>query len=51
MIVKVSGGYVVMSEHMKGGKRKRLSRVYKDRAQAVKRLREIEYFKHAKGGK
>ena len=42
MIVKVKGGWVVMN---KTGT-KRLSRVYKDHADAVKRLREIETFKH-----
>jgi len=45
MVKKVLGGWVVYSE-----KGKRLSRVYKSRDEAVKRLVEIEYFKH-KGGK
>lgn len=43
MIRKTKSGYVVYSE-----KGKRLSRPYKSRAQAVKRLRQIEYFKHKK---
>lgn len=30
-------------------KGKKLSKKYKTKAQAVKRLREIEYFKHKKG--
>lgn len=46
MVVKKGDGYVVKS---KDGKV--LSRVYKSRAEAVQRLREIEYFKHVKGGK
>jgi hypothetical protein len=41
MIRKTKGGYVVKSE-----KGKKLSRVYKSRKQAVKRLQQIEYFKH-----
>jgi len=41
MIRKVSGGYVVYSESGK-----KLSRVYKTKAQAKKRLQQIEYFKH-----
>lgn len=40
MVRKVKGGYIVMGE---GGKK--LSRVYKSKAQAQKRLKEIEYFK------
>lgn len=41
MIAKKGGGFVVYSEHGK-----KLSRKYKSRKQASKRLREIEYFKH-----
>lgn len=42
-IEKVEGGWVVMNE----ARSKRLSKVYATHAEAVKRLREIEYFKHA----
>lgn len=41
MIKKVTGGYKVFSE-----KGKALSRVYKSKAEAAKRLGQIEYFKH-----
>ena len=41
MIKKVNGGHQVFSE-----KGKPLSKHYKTRAQAEKRLREIEYFKN-----
>ena len=44
MIRKVDGGYKVVSE-----KGKSLSKVYKSRNEAEKRLHEIEYFKHKKG--
>ena len=40
MIVKHKGGYVVASESGK-----KLSKVYPTKAQAQKRLAEIEYFK------
>lgn len=43
-IKKVSGGYKVLSES--GGKN--LGGPYKSKAQAEKRLRQIEYFKHQK---
>lgn len=43
MVKKVSGGYKVYSE-----KGKPLSRVYKTKAQAQNRLREIEYWKNKK---
>lgn len=43
MIRSVPGGFVVVS---KTGKR--LTRVYKNRADAVQRMREIEYFKKNK---
>jgi hypothetical protein len=43
MIRKVKGGYVVKSH-----KGKKLSRVYKSKKAAARRLRQIEYFKHAK---
>jgi hypothetical protein len=43
MIKKTKSGYVVYSE-----KGKKLSRVYKTKTEASKRLREIEYFKRRK---
>ena len=46
MIRKTSKGYVVYSE-----KGKRLSKPYSTRKEAEERLRQIEYFKHKKGGK
>jgi hypothetical protein len=46
MIRKVKGGYVIYSGKKYGGKRKRLSHKYKTRTAAVKRLRQIEFFKH-----
>ncbi len=42
MIKKVSGGYEVVSEHTG----RNLGGPYKSKAQAKKRLREVEYFKH-----
>jgi len=48
-IRKTSSGYVVYSEHKgKQGKKKRLGGPYRSRAAAVKRLRQVEYFKHNK---
>ncbi len=46
-VVKTKGGYKVVSES-KGadGKRKNLGGPYKTRAEAVKRLQQVEYFKH-----
>lgn len=44
MIRKTSEGYVVYSK-----KGKKLSKPYKSKAAAEKRLREIEFFKHKKG--
>jgi hypothetical protein len=44
MIVKRKDGYHVISE--KTGKN--LGRPYKTRAEAAKRLRQVEYFKHRK---
>ncbi len=41
MIQRVAGGYVVVSE-----KGKRLSRVYRSRKGAERRLKQIEWFKH-----
>ncbi len=41
-IEKVEGGWVVMNKE----RTKRLSKVYSSREEAVKRLQEIEYFKH-----
>ncbi|MFA6301231.1 MAG: hypothetical protein WC609_02685 [Candidatus Paceibacterota bacterium] len=43
MIVKRKDGYHVVSE-----KGKNLSGPYKARAEAVKRLGQVEYFKHKK---
>lgn len=45
MIKKVKGGYKVVSE--KTGKN--LGGPYKTKAAAEKRLRQVEYFKHARG--
>lgn len=44
VIVKTKGGYEVKSE---GKPHKNLGGPYKTRAEAEKRLREVEYFKHA----
>lgn len=44
MIRKTSGGYKVVSE-----KGKNLGGPYKTRAQAEKRLRQVEFFKHRIG--
>ena len=44
MISKTKGGYVVKNE----SGTKRLSKVYKTREQAEKRLTQIEYFKSKK---
>lgn len=46
MIVKRKDGYHVLSEKTK----KNLGGPYKTRAEAAKRLRQVEYFKH-RGGK
>jgi hypothetical protein len=46
MIKKTSGGYKVTSEDGK----KNLGGPYKSKAEAQKRLRQVEFFKH-KGGK
>jgi hypothetical protein len=43
VIVKVNGGWVVSSETGK-----KLSKVYKTKSEAEKRLRQIEMFKHIK---
>ena len=50
MIVKSKSGYSVKSES-KGsdGKHKNLGGPYKTHAEAVKRLQQVEYFKHRKG--
>jgi hypothetical protein len=45
MIKKVKGGYQVVSE--KGDKN--LGGPYKTKAEAAKRLRQVEFFKHRKG--
>jgi hypothetical protein len=44
MIRKVKDGYKVVSE-----KGKNLGGSYKSKAQAEKRLRQVEFFKHHKG--
>jgi hypothetical protein len=44
MIRKTKGGYKVVSK-----KGKNLGGPYSSHAQAVKRLRQVEYFKHRKG--
>lgn len=43
MIRKVKGGYVVVSHSGR-----RLSKVKKSKKAALKRLRQVEYFKHRK---
>jgi hypothetical protein len=45
MIIKVKGGYEVVSETTG----RNLGGPYKTRAEALKRLRQVEYFKHHKG--
>lgn len=45
MIKKVKGGYKVLSEKTK----KNLGGPYKTKAEAEKRLRQVEFFKHDKG--
>lgn len=51
MIVKKKDGYHVLSESKdKDGERKNLGGPYKTREAAVKRLGQVEFFKH-KGGK
>lgn len=48
-IVNTPKGFVVFSESKKsGGQRKRLGGPYKTRAQAEKRLGQVEMFKHMK---
>jgi hypothetical protein len=44
MIRKVKGGYKVLSS-----KGRNLGGPYKTREEAEKRLRQVEFFKHAKG--
>jgi len=44
VIKKVKGGYKVLSESGKN-----LGGPYKSKAQAEKRLRQVEFFKHRKG--
>lgn len=48
MITKRKDGYHVVSEKKKGGKHKNLGGPYPTRAAALKRLRQVEYFKHNK---
>ncbi len=45
MIVKSGSGFTVRSE---SNPRKRLGGPYKTRAEAEKRLRQVEFFKHQK---
>ena len=47
MIKKVSGKYVLYSKNKKGGHRKRLG-TFGSRAAAMKREKQIQYFKHLK---
>ena len=47
MISKQKDGYYVLSEKTK----KNLGGPYKTRLEAVKRLRQVEFFKHKQGGK
>ncbi len=46
MIRKLKQGYIVLSE-----KGRNLGGPYKSRAEAEKRLRQVEFFKHSKGRK
>ena len=47
MIRKGQKGYTVYSESKgKDGKRKRLGGPYKSKGEAMKRLRQVEYFKN-----
>ena len=47
MIRKVAGGYKVVSESKDAkGKHKNLGGPYKTKAEAAKRLQQVEYFKH-----
>jgi len=46
MIKKIGGKYVVLSE--KSGRR---FGSYDTKAEAEKRLRQVEFFKHARGGR
>jgi len=49
MIVKRKAGYYVVSESKnKKGKHKNLGGPYKTRSAAVRRLQQVEYFKHKK---
>lgn len=45
-IVKVGRGFEVHAEH---GSHRNLGGPYASKAEAVKRLRQVEYFKHHKG--
>lgn len=45
MIVKRKNGYFVISEKTK----RNLGGPYRTRVEAVKRLRQVEFFKHRKG--
>jgi hypothetical protein len=45
MIIKRKGGYFVLSEKT----RRNLGGPYKNREEAVKHLRQVEFFKHLKG--
>ena len=46
MIERTAGGWIVKSEHLgRNGKRKNLSKVYKTRGEAEKRLAMVEWFK------
>ena len=50
MIRKTSKGWVLYSKSTdKNGRHKKLGGPYKSREQAVKRERQVQYFKHKKG--
>lgn len=52
MIVKRKGGYYVVSERKdKKGQRRNLGGPYSSYDAAKRRLQQVEYFKHKKGGK
>jgi hypothetical protein len=46
MIVKTPKGYVLYSKKKTGGKRKKLGGPYKTRQAAVRREKQVQYFKH-----
>ena len=51
MIIKRDGKWYVLSEHKdEQGNRKNLGGPYGSYKEAAKRLQQVEYFKHKKGG-